>query len=383
MWMKFDDPATLKAKYRVLAVHYTDEIEKNLKELAPEKIYILDGINSDSDQPPLNPAFPFLDHYLIDRTTIYYILAETRVVKSEEELQLLRFVNQLSSQAHIRVMQNIKPNKGLKEYQSEALFRFHCHERGGARHLSYPCICASSDDAATLHYIINEKELKDGALFLNDMGARYHGYCADITCTYPINGKFTKHQAEIYNAVLKAQRQVIKTVKPGIKWDDMHLLAERIIVTDLIQLGLIKNTPIEELVEERIGAIFFPHGLGHFVGLQVHDVGGYNPDCPERIMKLGLKSLRTRRTLKEGMVITVEPGCYFIHFAIENALKDDNKAKYLNADKINEYCKQVSGIRIEDVITITKDGCELLSDVPRQVEEIEKCMAGQDWRKTK
>eukprot|EP01017_Pseudomicrothorax_dubius_P008035 TRINITY_DN12602_c0_g1_i1.p1 TRINITY_DN12602_c0_g1~~TRINITY_DN12602_c0_g1_i1.p1 ORF type:complete len:255 (+),score=77.32 TRINITY_DN12602_c0_g1_i1:60-767(+) len=223
------------------------------------------------------------------------------------------------------------------------------------------------------HYINNDKKIEDGALLLNDMGSRFHGYCADITCTFPVNGRFTEHQAAIYNTVLRAQRAVIAALKEGVKWDDMHLLAERYILQGLIDLGLIVKTDIEELVEKRIGAIFFPHGLGHLIGLRVHDVGGYNEGCPERATLAGLRSLRTRRTVEAGVTLTVEPGLYFIDYLIKRNLEDPETARYLVKEKIEEY-KHVGGVRIEDVILVTKEGCELLSNVPRTVEEIEACM---------
>lgn len=377
MWMKFDEPKVLKEKHGVTHVRYNDEIEATLKELAPEVIYILHGISSDSDAPPLRPEFPFLSNFKVDNTHLYNILAECRVRKSEDELKVMRFVNKLSSDAHVRVMRNTKA--GLKEFQSEALFKFHCHERAGTRNMAYNLICACDRDASTLHYIINDKVIRDGSMMLNDMGAKFHGYCADITCTFPVNGKFTKHQAEIYNAVLEAALKVKNALKPGVKWDDMHLLAERSMVSRLIEYGLIVQTPLEELEAKRIGAIFFPHGLGHLIGLCTHDVGGYIPGTPERLKEAGLKSLRTRRVMEENITITIEPGCYFIDFAIEAALSDPERGKYLNAEKIKEY-SHIGGVRIEEVVVVTKDGCELLSDCPRTVEEIEKCMAGLNWK---
>ena len=142
-------------------------------------------------------------------------------------------------------------------------------------------------------------------------------------------------------------------IRPGVKWDDMHLLAERVILKHLIKFGIINEFPMEELVEKRIGAIFFPHGLGHLYGLRTHDIGGYT-DGPPRSDREGLNKLRTRRVLEEGMCITVEPGCYFIDFKIEKSLNDPEISKYLNPVKIEEY-RGVGGVRLEDDVVITKD----------------------------
>jgi len=318
-----------------------------------------------------------LSNYKADNDLLYTVLCDTRAIKSKEEIEILRFVNQMSSEAHIRVLKNAKA--GLKEYQIEALFKFHGFERCGARFQAYDCICASGHDSATLHYICNDKILVDGALMLADMGAKYYGYCSDITVTFPINGKFTKKQKEIYDAVLDAQNAVKAVVKAGVKWEDMHLLAERTIVTHLIRLGLIKETPLEELEKNRIGAIFFPHGLGHLLGLNVHDVGGYLKGYPERLTSAGLKSLRTRRPLETGVVLTIEPGCYFVDYGLSQARNNPEVSKYLNWEKIEEY-KEVGGIRLEDVVAITENGIDCLSEVPRTTEQVENCMAGLPWK---
>jgi Xaa-Pro dipeptidase len=152
-------------------------------------------------------------------------------------------------------------------------------------------------------------------MVLLDLGGKWYGYVADQAMTFPVSGKFTEKQRQVYTAVFEAQTAVKAAVRPGVKWEDMHLLAEEIILKHLIQMGIVKDTPIAELIEKRVGAIFFPHGLGHLFGLKVHDVGGYT-EGPPRSELAGLSKLRTRRTLEEGICITVEPGLYFIDFMI-------------------------------------------------------------------
>lgn len=158
-------------------------------------------------------------------------------------------------------------------------------------------------------YIIHNVLFTSRSLF--DMGGNYYGYAADITCSFPANGKFTEDQKLIYNAVLKARDAVIATAKPGVAWTDMHLLANRVMLTSLKEGGLLVGD-VEEMVRAGLNEVFQPHGLGHLLGLDVHDVGGYLTGHPERSKQAGVRKLRTARTLLAGMVLTIEPGCYFI-----------------------------------------------------------------------
>lgn len=146
------------------------------------------------------------------------------------------------------------------------------------------------------------------------MGGNYCGYAADITCSFPANGKFTEDQKLIYNAVLKARDAVLAAAKPGIVWTDMHLLANRVMLTSLKEGGLLVGN-VEDMIRAGLNEVFQPHGLGHLLGLDVHDVGGYLPGHPERSREPGLRKLRTARTLLAGMALTVEPGCYFVDCA--------------------------------------------------------------------
>lgn len=163
----------------------------------------------------------------------------------------------------------------------------------------------------------------------------------------------------------------------------MHLLAERILLEGLAELGLITGN-IDEMLEKRIGFLFMPHGLGHFIGLDTHDCGGYLSHTPKRNTLPGLKNLRCGRTIELNNIVTIEPGCYFREFLLTGQTPKDFyefDLKYVNLEKIREYMKEVCGVRLEDVVLVTEDGCENLSyDIPRTVEEIEACMAGKDWK---
>jgi len=265
---------------------------------------------------------------------------------------------------------------GLMEYQMEAVFRHETYFKGGCRNMSYTCICASGHNGATLHYghagAPNSKSLRDGEMVVFDMGAEYHCYCSDITRSFPVNGKFTQDQKVVYESVLAAQEAVMQAMKPGVLWPDMHRLANKVICVELKKHGLLQGD-VEEMQKHHIGALFMPHGLGHFLGLDTHDVGGY-PEGVQRIQEPGIKSLRSGRVLQEGMVITVEPGIYFIAAVIEPALVDPVKSQFLVVERIKQFAN-FGGVRIEDDVIVTATGMENMTTAPRTVAEIEAWMS--------
>ena len=251
---------------------------------------------------------------------------------------------------------------------------------------AYPCICASGPNPAHLHYPYNDRELGKGDMCLLDMGGEYLGYASDITCSFPADGVFTREQRDVYEAVLEARDAVLEAMRPGTGWRDMHLLSEHVLGRNLLRLGVIRGDTVEGLVERRVVALFQPHGLGHLMGLDVHDCGGWpvedrtTGEAIDREAwhqgKLGLKSLRCGRTLQPNMVITVEPGCYFNAAFLAQALEDPAMAPFLDADKVAQYLP-VGGVRIEDDVVVTDDGVINLTDVPRTVDEIEAHMRGE------
>ena len=321
-------------------------------------------------------------HQGVDKEAMYEVLANTRVTKTEQEIHVMRVATDITVEGHVEVLRKIKD--GMRESDLESIFKAYCEQNYKlGRMQPYTSIVGCGPTAATLHYIDTNKRVNDGETMLIDQAHMVHHYCSDITSSFPVNGKFTEKQAAIYNIVLKANREVMKNLKAGTSWVDMHLLAERVILTGLRDLGLVHGD-IEEMIEGRIGFVFMPHGLGHLIGLEVHEVGGYLKSTPERIMKPGLKNLRTGRVLDKNTFITVEPGIYFRDFLIDgqfgDALAVADPSKYLNKDLIREYQKEISGVRIEDVVLVTADGCDNLSkNLPRTVDEIEKCMRGEAW----
>ncbi|EOY30521.1 Metallopeptidase M24 family protein isoform 5, partial [Theobroma cacao] len=324
------------------------------------------------------PYFQGIEKFETDLTTLHPILTECRVFKSDLELALIQFANDISSEAHVEVMRKTKA--GVKEYQLESMFLHHTYMYGGCRHCSYTCICATGENSAVLHYghaaAPNDKILEDGDMALLDMGAEYSFYGSDITCSFPVNGKFTSDQSLIYNAVLDAHNVVITTMKPGVSWVDMHRLAEKIILESLIKGNILVGN-IDDMMVERLGAMFMPHGLGHFLGIDTHDPGGY-PKGVERPKEPGLKSLRTARQLQEGMVITVEPGCYFIDALLVPAMENANTSKFFNCEIVDRF-KNFGGVRIESDVLVTANGSKNMTKVPRETWEIEAVMAGGPW----
>lgn len=381
-----------KIQYAVDRVIYTHQMETCLQEIVDHtlpsaRILVLSGKNSDSGNiydmaPTFGEDFSSLTA-LVDSTTLFPILAECRVTKSTAELQLLEHVTQITSMAHTYVMRHIKP--GMWEYQAESLFRHYTYYNFGSRLQSYTSICGCGPNAAILHYghagEPNARQLQSDDNCLFDMGAEYQCYASDVTCSFPANGIFSEKYQPIYLAVLNAQIAVYNMARPGVSWVDCHKAAETVIIQSLATLGIIDlldKTP-QELVELRLGAIFMPHGLGHFLGIDTHDVGGYLPGHPERILQSGLQRLRTARILQPNMVLTVEPGCYFIDHLLDEAIQNPVYASHLRVSKVEEY-RGFGGVRLEDVVWISPEGeCVNFTQCPRTIAEVEHVMAGGNW----
>jgi len=362
----------LQDKYQVDHVFYVAQLADVMKNLKPEQILTLSGVNSDSGLPAKEAIFDGISEFKVDNKLLYPEITECRVIKTELELTVLRYVNKVSSDAHKLVMRSMKP--GMYEYQGEAIFQHYCYYTGGCREVGYTCICTSGHNNSVLHYghagAPNNKLIQDGDLLLFDMGGKYAGYVADITVTFPANGKFTKTQAAVYNAVLDARNAVLHAVKPGVSWVEMHKLSNRTMLSALKDAGILTGD-VDLMMKANLGAVFQPHGLGHLMGLDVHDVGGYLPEHPARVNLPGLRNLRTARILRAGMVLTVEPGCYFIDMLLDAAMKDHYQSKFLVPTMIDQL-RGSGGVRIEDDIIITETGYELMTQVPRTIEEIEK-----------
>lgn len=268
------------------------------------------------------------------------LIHEMRLFKSPAEINVMREACKISAQGHIRAMKFSTP--GATEYQLEAELHHH-YAMNGARHPAYGTIVGGGDNANILHYTDNCDVLNDGELVLIDSGCELHGYAADITRTFPINGTFSEAQAKLYNIVLAAQEAAFAEVKPGGSLSYANKQAMTILTQGLIDLGILHGE-LNELLSSQACKAFYMHGLGHWLGLDVHDVGDYKQDEKERVFE-------------PGMVLTIEPGLYISH---------DTKAP--------EQFKGI-GIRIEDNLLVTQHGYENLTEsVPKSIHEIEALM---------
>ncbi len=273
--------------------------------------------------------------------TIDPLLAEMRLHKSPAEIRMMREAAKISAKAHRRAMLACKP--GLYEYQLEAELT-HEFIANGARSVAYPSIVGGGANACTLHYTDNNAELHADTLVLIDAGCEYDHYASDITRTFPVTGRFTEPQKAIYNLVLAAQLATIECVKPGTLWSHLQETAIRVITEGLINLGILHGD-LNALIEARACSAFYMHGIGHWLGLDVHDVGTY---------KIG----NQWRPLEPGFVLTVEPGIYIP----------------ANTQSVDKKWWNI-GVRIEDDVLVTEHGHEILSaDVPKTVAFIEALM---------
>lgn len=328
-----------------------EELEKMLPELLQEReeIHYALGIDKSFDKILLGATNKVrgrirsgmqLPIAFVDITNTIH---EMRLIKSPAEITLMRKAAQISAQAHTRAMQYCRP--GLQEYELEAeiLHEFH---RNGARFPAYTSIVGSGANACTLHYTNNNQKIKSGDLVLVDAGAEYQYYAADITRTFPANGKFSVEQRDLYEIVLAAQLAGIKAIRPGSTWPTAQTAIVKILTQGLIDLGILKGR-CSELIEKQAYLPFYMHKSGHWLGLDVHDAGRYKINNKWRI-------------LEAGMVLTVEPGLYIM------ADTPDVHKRWHNL-----------GIRIEDDVLVTKKACEVLSHAaPKQINDIEALMSG-------
>jgi Xaa-Pro aminopeptidase len=270
-----------------------------------------------------------------------HCLNELRLFKSSAEIKAMRQAAEISAQAHIRAMQFTQPGHWEYQVESEIIHEF---MKNDCRSPAYPSIVGGGENGCILHYIENNHKLKNNDLLLIDAGAEYDYYAGDITRTFPVNGKFTPAQKTLYSIVLDAQKAAIDAVKPGNHWNQPHEEAVRVLTEGLLEIGLLKGK-LDQLLEDQAYREFYMHRTGHWLGMDVHDVGDY---------KVGGEW----RVLEPGMVLTVEPGLY---------IRDlDHVPKKWH----------FTGIRIEDDVLVTKTGNEVLSAAaPKEINEIEALMA--------
>ena len=288
----------------------------------------------------LKTAYP--PHTIIDPTII---LGEMRLHKEAEEVEMMQRAATIAAEAHILAMKKVRP--GMNEGQVESLMEAYMKDKG-ASGVAYNSIIGGGDNATILHYVENNMPLKDGDLILIDAGAEYRGYASDITRTFPVNGKYSQAQREVYDVVLDVQEQCIEYTKTGNTVKGRQEFSIELLTEGMKKLGLLKGTT-RELIKKKAYFKYYMHGVGHYLGLDVHDAGRYFTD----------QQARNSKPFAPGMVLTVEPGIY--------VPPDDRSApaKYRGI-----------GIRIEDDVLVTEDGNRnLTSKVPKNADEIEALMA--------
>jgi len=268
------------------------------------------------------------------------VVDDMRLVKDAHELGVMRRAARIAAQAHRRAMQRTRPGRTEYEIEAELLYEF---RRSGAQFPAYSPIVAGGANACVLHYVFNDAPLRDGDLLLIDAGCELDGYASDVTRTYPVNGRFSAAQREVYEIVLAAQRAAIESVRPGAAWNDPHDAAVKVLAQGLIDLRLLAGN-LQEVLEKETYKRFYMHRTGHWLGLDVHDAGDY-------------KRQGSWRALAPGMTLTVEPGLYV-------------RAE----DDIPERLRNI-GIRIEDDVLVSDGGCEVLTaEAPKTVTDVEALM---------
>jgi Xaa-Pro aminopeptidase len=328
-----------------------DDLDDILPGLLENKHKVFYPMGRDSD----------LDHHLLDwinhiksqsrsglvapgeLVSLEHILHEMRLFKSTEEIKLMRHAAEVSAQGHVKAMQRCKA--GLYEYQIEAELVHHFMQEG-LRSVAYPSIVAGGKNACVLHYTENTDKLKNGDLLLIDAGAECDHYAADITRTFPVSGRFSEPQKQLYQLVLDAQAAAIEQIKPGAPWNLAHDAAVETLTKGLVALGLLEGK-VKSLIKKEKFKQFYMHRTGHWLGMDVHDVGDYKVDQKWRL-------------LESGMVLTVEPGLYIP----------------VDCPSVDEKWRGI-GIRIEDDVLVTERGHEVLTrGVPKTIPEIEALMQG-------
>ncbi|MEZ5728912.1 MAG: Xaa-Pro aminopeptidase [Burkholderiaceae bacterium] len=276
------------------------------------------------------------------------LLDEMRLIKDEHELSIMRRAGEISARAHRRAMQLCSPGRYEYEVEAELLHEF---RRNGSQFPAYGSIVAGGAGACVLHYRANDALLRDGTLLLIDAGCELDGYASDITRTFPVNGRFSAAQRELYEVVLAAQHAAIDATHAGARFDAPHAAAVRVLTEGLVSLGLLQGS-VDDAIETEAYRRFYMHRTSHWLGMDVHDCGAYRePGLPAN------GESRPWRQLEAGMVLTIEPGLYV-------RAADDVPSRFHDI-----------GIRIEDDVVVEADGCEVITDgVPTAIAEIEALM---------
>lgn len=344
-WMGFRfGPKLAKQKFALSLAFPIQTFETKLADYLKNKTYLYWAIGENFKLD--NLIFKAIDDLKKSRCPIFpsvfkhcdSLFEKLRVIKTDGEIIALQKAAKISDAGHIHAMQCCRPK--MLEYQLEAELSYAARQNGGNALHAYPPIVAGGKNACVLHYTQNNSVLNDGELVLIDAGAEFQNYAGDITRTFPINGKFSESQKIIYEIVLTAQKEAIKTIKPGVHFNTPHEKVVEVFVDALMNLNILEKGNIQNAIEKGDWKKYYMHSTSHFLGLDVHDMGDRN------------------QTFQKGMVLTVEPGLYFSEKDLPQEF---------------QHFKNI-GIRIEDNVLITDDGNEVYTQAPKEIADIESLM---------
>jgi Xaa-Pro aminopeptidase len=356
----------LKLMYGADEIYSTEQIDTTLSKYSPKNIQLIHSMS-----PSFAGATQHVDSEFAN------VLTDMRLVKTAAEIKEIEEALRITNRSYSAAMRATSPGK--KEVEIQAAIEYMYRVNGAT--YSFPPVVTMM--GKILHFFRSganlDATLDDGGLLLIDSGAEVNGYSADITRTFPVNGKFSPEQLAVYNIVLEAKKQATEAMKPGVNYRDIHLLAEKIITEGLRDMGILKGNAAD-IRENGAHRLFFVHGLGHAMGLDDHDCGdfkyfaaGYSEQNPKSEL-FGLNMLRFARELVPGHVVTVEPGIYFIDALLGNAELRAKHGEFVNFDAAEKLIKPVSGVRIEDDILVTETGHRVLGRgpmIPQEPEELE------------
>ncbi len=305
-----------------------------------------------------------IDHDLSHRLS--EAISESRRTKAPDELALMRRAAAASREGHLAGLRLARAGMTERDLQVEIEVEFF---RNGAARTAYGSIVGTGPNGAILHFAPTQRPLREGDLVLVDAGAEFEGYASDVTRTFPVGGRFEGVQRDLYQLVLDVQQQAIRDARPGKEYRELHLEASERIAAGLVDLGILRGNPAD-LVDRDAHALFFPHGLGHMLGLATHDAGGCLAGRTPSD-RFGLKWLRADLPLQPGYVVTIEPGIYFIRAILEDPARREQYRDEVNWERVDELL-DFGGIRIEDDVLITEGAAEVLTaDIPKELAEIE------------
>ena len=332
----------LKEIYLADEIYSSDRLDEIMKKHKCRSTYSL---------PELNGAHRYRHKRLRDK------IIAMRSIKNSEEIDEIEKALEITAKTYDIAMRMTRP--GINEAEVQAAIEF-IYRSNGVTYAFPPIVTINGN---VLHSENNNNMLEDGRLLLMDSGAEFGCYAADITRTFPVNGKFSPEQKALYNVVLEAQTKAIEKARPGIALKDLDKIAEEIIAYGLKDAGILKGN-MSPILEKEIHRVFYPHGLGHAVGLDVHDCTDFQKQ---------MRQFKNKQ-LQPGNVFTIEPGIYFIDALLNNPEIYEDHKEHINMDKAKQMMNTVSGIRIEDDILITKDGCRVLgkTKIPKEVDQLER-----------